>query len=469
MEHTILSNLIYNDEYARKTLPFLKDEYFDTDADKQTFNLISDYIQKYNSTPTKEALYINLENLDGLNENTFTQIRDQINSFEEDKKTNLKWLLEKTEEFCQDKAIYNAIHSSIRLLDDAKQGKGTIPQLLSDALAVSFDTNVGHDFLDDAIDRFESFDTNEKLIPFNIDILNKITGGGSAPKTLSCIMAGTGVGKSLIMCSMAAHNLMCGYNVLYVTLELADRKVARRIESNLLDVPISNFKHLSKKEYKKRIENIQNSVKGKLIIKEYPGGSANVTHLKHLLHELKIKKNFIPDIIYIDYINLMASSRLKHGSNVNSYNYVKAVAEEVRGLAQEHGFPIWTATQSNRAAVGSSDVGLDNTSESMGLPMTLDLFIGAIATDELEEMNVILMKQLKNRDGDASVYKKFLVGIDRSKMRIYDAEERLQEDLYEANHPKDEPIMDNTKFGEEDEERGKKVSKFDRNKYRGFQ
>lgn len=467
MEKTILSNLIYNDEYSRKVVPFLKDEYFSETAEKIAYQLITDYFVKYNSVPTKEALYINLSDMENINEHTFEEVKGLFGELNHEKGTSNDWLIQKTEEFCKEKAVYNAIHKSIEMLDD-KQNTGKIPSILSEALAVSFDTHIGHDFIEDAAERYDSYHEKEKKIPFAIDILNQITDGGSSTKTLSCLMASTGVGKSLTMCSMAAFNLMCNYNVLYITLEMSEKRIARRIDANLLDMDIKDLKYIGKVEYEKKMKKIREKSKGRLIIKEYPTTSANVTHFRHLLNELRIKKNFVPDIVYVDYINICSSARMKLGAT-GSYGYIKAIAEELRGLAQEFDIPIWTATQANRSALGSSDMGLENTSDSMGLPMTLDFMIAALTSDELEEMGVILMKQLKNRDGDASKWKKFFVGIDRAKMKLFNADDSLQDGIYDANKPEeDKPVMDNTDFGLEDEERGKKPKKFDRSKFKGF-
>lgn len=461
METTILAHLIHNEEYGRKILPFLKEEYFHDNNQKELFKLIESYVNKYNNFPTKEILYIDLQNLETLSETQYNEVKTLIQVLEIDDTTNLNWLVDKTEEFCQDKSVYNAIRESIKILDsNSTMTKGAIPKLLQEALQVSFDSNIGHDFVFDAANRYDIYHTKEKRIDFNLHYLNKITGGGLPPKTLNCLIAGTGVGKSMAMCHMAAHNLMCNHNVLYITLEMAEERIAQRIDTNLLDISVDDLLLLSKNDYIKKMEKVKETTKGKLIIKEYPTASAGSGHFRHLLTELKIKKNFVPDIIYIDYLNLCVSSRIKSGSQVNTYSYIKSIAEELRGLAVEQELPIMTATQSNRGALNSSDVGLENTSDSIGLPMTVDFMIALISTEELEDLNQIMIKQLKNRYGDPSVNKRFVVGVDRSKMRLYDVDDSYQEDILDG------PVMDNTTFGSEEIERGKKS--FDKSKFRGF-
>lgn len=463
MEQLILSHLIENESYGRKVLPFLKLEYFQSETDKTVFDLIDSYAKKYNQFPTKEALFIDLENKTNLNEQSFKDVRDLISRLSIDKTTNLDWLLDKTEEFCQEKALFNALRQSIKVMDkDSKTPKGTIPKLLQDALQVSFDSHVGHDFVEDASDRFDVYHKKEIKLDFDIEYLNKITGGGVPQKTLCCLIATTGGGKSLAMCHMASHNLMCNRNVLYITLEMAEERIAQRIDANLLDVGIQDLMQLSKLEYQKKMDKIKRTTKGKLIIKEYPTASAGSAHFRHLLNELKIKKNFVPDVIYIDYLNLCISSRIKPGSQVNTYSYVKAVAEELRGLAVEFKVPIWTATQANRGAFNASDVGLENTSDSIGLPMTVDLMLALIATEELDELGQIMVKQLKNRFGDPNINKRFVVGVDRSKMRLYNVENAAQDDVLDG------PVFDGSKFGEEEEERKKPKKKFNKNKFKGF-
>lgn len=463
MEKTILSHLIYNEKYGRKVLPFIKSEYFQSDTDKTVFDLIHSYATKYNQFPTKEAMFIDLENKTSLNEQTFKDVRQIVSDLKIDETTNLDWLVDKTEEFCQEKALFNALRESIKVMDkNSKVQKGSIPKLLQDALQVSFDSHVGHDFVEDASDRYDEYHKKEIKLDFDIEYLNKITGGGVPQKTLCCLIATTGGGKSLAMCHMAAHNLMCNKNVLYITLEMAEERIAQRIDANLLDVTIQGLMELSKIEYQKKMEKIKRTTKGKLIIKEYPTASAGSAHFRHLLNELKIKRNFVPDVIYIDYLNLCISSRIKQGSQVNTYSYVKAVAEELRGLAVEFKVPIWTATQANRGAFNASDVGLENTSDSIGLPMTVDLMLALIATEELDELGQIMIKQLKNRFGDPNINKRFVVGIDRTKMRLYNVEQSAQEEILDG------PVFDDSKFGEEEDERKKPKKKFNKDKFKGF-
>lgn len=463
MEKTILSHLIYNEKYGRKVLPFIKSEYFQSDTDKTVFDLIHSYATKYNQFPTKEAMFIDLENQTSLNEQTFKDVRQIVSDLKIDETTNLDWLVDKTEEFCQEKALFNALRESIKVMDkNSKVQKGSIPKLLQDALQVSFDSHVGHDFVEDASDRYDEYHKKEIKLDFDIEYLNKITGGGVPQKTLCCLIATTGGGKSLAMCHMASHNLMCNKNVLYITLEMAEERIAQRIDANLLDVTIQGLMELSKIEYQKKMEKIKKTTKGKLIIKEYPTASAGSAHFRHLLNELKIKRNFVPDVIYIDYLNLCISSRIKQGSQVNTYSYVKAVAEELRGLAVEFKVPIWTATQANRGAFNASDLGLENTSDSIGLPMTVDLMLALIATEELDELGQIMIKQLKNRFGDPNINKRFVVGIDRAKMRLYNVEQSAQEEILDG------PVFDDSKFGEEEDERKKPKKKFNKDKFKGF-
>ena len=374
-----------NQDYGRKVIPFLKDEYFSDYTDKNVFKLVDEYVKKYNSFPTKEALLIDLRNLDNISQETYDKSKEMIDSLSTDDNTKIEWLVDQTEKFCQEKAVYNAIMSSIQILDDktGNKSKGSIPQVLSDALAVSFDTSIGHDFLEDADGRFEFYHTKEVRIPFDLDYFNKITQGGLPRKTLNIALAGTGVGKSLFMCHCASANLVAGLNVLYITLEMSEEKIAERIDANLLDTPLDRLKDLPKLLYDKKIEKLREKTKGKLIVKEYPTACAGSGNFRHLLNELKIKLNFIPDVIYIDYLNICMSSRLKAGANVNSYTYVKAIAEELRGLAVEFNVPVMSATQTTRSGFSNSDVGLEDTSESFGLPATADLMFALISTDDL--------------------------------------------------------------------------------------
>jgi replicative DNA helicase len=463
IERIIFNNLVYNEEYGRKVIPFLKEEYFSDYSDKVVYGLIWDYVKEYNNFPSKEALAIELSNKEGVNQHTFENCKEIITSLEADKETKLEWLVDKTEQFCQEKAVYNAIMKSIEIIDnkDNKNSKGAIPQILSDALGVSFDTHIGHDLLDDADARFDFYRARETRIPFDLHYMNEITNGGVPKKTLNIIIAGTGVGKSLAMCHMAAANLMAGYNVLYITLEMAEERIAERIDANLLDITVDDLRIIPKETFTKKIEKLKQKVKGKLKIKEYPTATAGSANFRHLLNELKIKKNFVPDIIYIDYLNICISSRIKNGANVNSYTLVKAIAEELRGLAVEHDIPIFSATQANRAGYSNSDMGLENTSESFGLPATADFMFALISTEELEGMGQIMVKQLKNRYSDPGVNRRFVVGVDRSRMKLYDAEESAQKDILDG------PVMDKSRFVERDEETFGK-NKFNRDSFEGF-
>jgi len=464
IENAILGNLVFNEEYARKTIPFLKEEYFTNQQDKLVFKLITEYVDKYNAFPSKEALAIDLSNKDGVSEETFKNSKELIVGLSFDTETKLEWLLDQTEKFCQDKAIYNAIMSSIQILDDKKtvEGKGSIPKILSDALGVSFDTHIGHDFLEDFEERFDFYHRKEEKIPFDLEYFNKITKGGLPKKTLNICLAGTGVGKSLFMCHCAASNLVNGKNVLYITMEMAEEKIAERIDANLLDTPVDELALLPKDAYDKKVQRVRSKTNGKLIVKEYPTACAGSANFRHLLNELKLKKNFVPDIIYIDYLNICMSSRIKNGANVNSYTLVKAIAEELRGLAVEFNVPVVSATQTTRSGYSNSDLGLEDTSESFGLPATADFMFGIHTNEKLEGFSQIMVKQLKNRYNDPGLHRRFVVGIDRAKMRLYDVEQSAQ-DLTD-----DSPVMDNGKFMSEDTERNKKVSKFDKAKFAGF-
>jgi replicative DNA helicase len=464
IEQIIINNLVYNEDYSRKTIPFLKDEYFSDYSQKVIYNLIDDYIKKYNTLPTIESLAIDLSNKDNVNEDLFKKCKDVLANTKKEESTDLQWLLDQTEKFCQEKAVYNAIMSSIQILDDksGKTSKGAIPQILTDALGVSFDAHIGHDFIEDADSRYEFYHTKELKIPFDLDYFNRITQGGVPKKTLNIILAGTNVGKSLFMCHCAAANLTAGLNVLYITLEMAEERIAERIDANLLDIPLVELKEIPKDMYDKKMNRLKKKTNGKLVIKEYPTSCAGSANFRHLLNELKIKKNFIPDVIYIDYLNICTSSRLKSGSNVNSYTMVKAIAEELRGLAVEFNVPIFSATQTTRSGFSNSDVELTDTSESFALPATADLMVALISSEELAELNQIMVKQLKNRYNDANIDKRFVIGVDRSKMRLFNVEQSAQEDLLDG------PVMDNTKFGNEDFERSKPRKKFNKAAFEGF-
>lgn len=464
IERVIFNGLVFNEEFARKVIPFLKEEYFADYNEKVIFRLIDSYVKKYNSFPSKEAIAIDLSNESNVSEDSFKKCKEIVQEIEKDENSKLDWLLDQTEKWCQEKALYNAIMKSIQVMDDktGKFSKGSIPQILTDALGVSFDTHIGHDFIEDADSRFEFYHTVESRIPFDLDYFNKITQGGLPKKTLNIALAGTGVGKSLFMCHCAAANMLAGLNVLYITMEMAEERIAERIDANLLDVTLDELKLIPKDSYDKKMARVKNKTTGKLVIKEYPTACAGSANFRHLLNELKIKKNFVPDIIYIDYLNICLSSRIKNGANVNSYTLVKAIAEELRGLAVEFDVPIVSATQTTRSGYSSSDVGLEDTSESFGLPATADFMFALISTEELQDLGQIMVKQLKNRYNDPGINRRFVVGVDRSKMRLYDVEQSAQEDLLDG------PVMDNTKFGEEDYERNRPKSKFDRSKFEGF-
>jgi replicative DNA helicase len=429
-EHLILKNLITDEDYARRTLPYLKSEYFQDVNERVVYEEIDNFIEKFNTLPSREALTIELDNRANLNDNQFAEIAKYVSDLKSDEKDDRDWLVQTTEKFCQEKAIYNAIMESIQIIDgDGKQDKGAIPSLLSDALAVSFDPNVGHDLFDNSDARFDFYHRVEERIPFDLEYLNKITKGGVPKKSLNIILAGTGVGKSLAMCHMASANLLDGKNVLYITLEMAEEKIAERVDANLLNVKLDELTELPKDIYDKKINRVKNKTTGKLIVKEYPTAAANVGHFRHLINELRLKKSFKPDMIYIDYLNICASSRIKMGGSVNTYTYIKSIAEELRGLAVEQNVPIWSATQTTRSGFSNSDVGLEDTSESFGLPATADFMLAIISTEELNNLNQVLVKQLKNRYGDPNNHKRFVLGIDRAKMRLYDVEQSAQEDL----------------------------------------
>ena len=436
VEALILKNLMHNEEYSRKVLPFLNKEYFMEHTDKLLYEQVSTFINKYNNLPTKEALTIELDNT-SLKEEEFEDVTGLLGYLEGEKneKPDLTWLLETTEKFCQDKAIYNAVVSSIKILDEpekSKADKGAIPELLTDALSVSFDPHVGHDYLLDSDDRYTYYHRIEKKIPFDLEYFNKITQGGLSSKTLNIVMAGTGVGKSLFMCHFAANCLSQGYNVLYITLEMAEERIAERIDANLLNIRLDDLVSLPKSMYDKKMEDLRNKFSGRLIIKEYPTAAASTNHFRALLNELNLKRNFKPNIIFVDYINICSSARIRPGQYVNSYSYVKSIAEELRGLAVEFDVPIMSATQTNRQGFQNTDVGLEDTSESFGLPATADFMFAIISNDKLEEAGQILVKQLKNRYGDPTVNKKFLVGIDRAKMKLIDLGDESQSNLVDT-------------------------------------
>ena len=456
IETTILGNLLINEEYTRKVLPFLKNDYFTSNAEKTIHETIGDFVTKYNALPTKEALSIELQEVK-INEEEFKETMELLDDISKDTEeyADLGWLLDSTEKFCQDKAIYNAVVESIGILDNQKssQDKGLIPEILSDALSVSFDPHVGHDYLDDSDDRFEFYHRVEEKIPFDLEYFNKITKGGLPQKSLNICLAGTGVGKSVFMCHVASACVSQNQNVLYITLEMAEEKIAERIDANMLDIAVDDLHALSKDMYDRKIENLRKTTKGKLIVKEYPTASANVNHFRALLNELNLKRSFVPDIIFVDYLNICTSSRIRPGANVNSYTYIKSIAEELRGLAVENKIPIVSATQTTRSGYSNTDVGLEDTSESFGLPATADLMFAIISTEQMEELGQIMVKQLKNRYNDPTVNRKFIVGIDRAKMRLFDVDQAAQDELVDSGQEDDTPSFDvatNGKFRKRD-------------------
>jgi len=433
VENLILKNLLLEEDYVRKTLPFIKSEYFSETLERNLFGVISKYFTAYNALPTKEALEIEVGHLDTISDDQHTQIVQLIRDIDAEK-SDPEWILDTTEKWCKERAIYLALMESIKIAEgnDEKRATGAIPNILSDALAVGFDTNVGHDYLQDYEQRYDFYHTTEEKIPFDLEYFNKITKGGLPNKTLNIALAGTGVGKSLFMCHVASGALLQNKNVLYITLEMAEEKIAERIDENLLNLDTESLHQLPKMMFESKVTKLAKKTQGKLIIKEYPTASAHSGHFRSLINELALKKDFRPDIIFIDYLNICASSRYSKVGNVNSYSYIKAIAEELRGLAVEANLPIVSATQTTRSGFASSDVDLTDTSESFGLPATADLMFALISTEELEAMNQIMVKQLKNRYNDPTMNKRFVVGLDRSKMRLYDVEQSAQDGLTDA-------------------------------------
>jgi replicative DNA helicase len=433
IEQTVIKNLIANEEYTRKVLPFIKPEYFQNTHEKVIFEECSKFLSEYNKCPTVEVLNIECEKRKDINDDTYKTIIDYLDQVDLTP-SNEQWILDNTEKWCRDRAIYLALVESISIADgnDDKSNVDAIPTILSDALAVSFDNHVGHDYLQDYSERFDFYHQKEDKIPFDLEFFNKITKGGLPNKTLNIALAGTGVGKSLFMCHVAASVLLSGRNVLYITLEMAEEKIAERIDANLLNVPVQQLTELPRMMFENKVSNISQKTQGSLIIKEYPTASAHAGHFRALLNELALKKSFRPDIIFIDYLNICASSRYRGNLSVNSYSYIKAIAEELRGLAVESNVPIVSATQTTRSGYSSSDVDLTDTSESFGLPATADLMFALISTEELEQLNQIMVKQLKNRYNDPTMNKRFVVGIDRAKMRLYDCEQSAQNDILDS-------------------------------------
>jgi replicative DNA helicase len=448
IEQQILSRLIYDEQYCRKVIPFIKREYFSDRKEAVVASVISEFFAKYNKPITKDILSIEIGNRKDLNDKEHVEVNSFIETLT-DVPTNEQWMIENTEKFCKDRALYNAILKSIQIIDGKEKQYTTdaLPSILSDALAVSFDNHIGHDYLDDHTSRYEFYHRVEEKIAFDLEMFNKITKGGLSKKTLNIALAGTGVGKSLFMCHVAAGCLTQGKNVLYITMEMAEERIAERIDANLLNLTMDELKVIDKDIYESRIDKITKKTQGKLIIKEYPTAGAHSGHFRALLEELKMKKEFIPDIIMIDYLNICASQRMKQGGSINSYTYIKAIAEELRGLAVEYNVPIVSATQTTRSGYTNSDPGLEDTSESFGLPATADFMFALVSNEELEALNQIIVKQLKNRYNDPSFYKRFVVGIDRAKMKLYDVEASAQVGLSDSGQEDDTPLFDKSDFG----------------------
>jgi replicative DNA helicase len=449
IETKILSNLIHDEKYCRKVIPFIKREYFSDKKEAILATELVEFFSKYNKPATKEILAIEVSNRKDLTDKELSELTDYINTMSHET-VNEDWMIENTEKFCKDRAVYNAILGSIKIIDggDKVNTKDAIPSILSDALAVSFDNHIGHDYIDDHNARFDFYHRVEEKIPFDLDMFNKITKGGLSKKTLNIALAGTGVGKSLFMCHMAAGVLTQGKNALYITMEMAEERIAERVDANLLNLTMDELKVIDRDIYESRIDKIAKKSTGKFIIKEYPTAGAHAGHFRALLEELKLKKDFKPDIIFIDYLNICASQRMKQGGSINSYTYIKSIAEELRGLAVEYNVPIVSATQTTRGGFTNSDPGLEDTSESFGLPATADFMFALVSNEELEGLNQIIVKQLKNRYNDPSFYKRFVVGIDRAKMKLYDVEASAQVGLADAGQDKDDgPMFDKSAFG----------------------
>jgi len=440
METVILKNLVLNEDFARKVVPFLQEEYFQDKAERTVFNIVSKFLLKYNNIPTKDAVLISLGDDKTLGDSEFKKcvaISDEM--YKEGEKSDTEWLVEHTEKFCKEKAIYNGIMASIGIIEgkDKEQTQNAIPEIMSKALSVSFDTRVGHDFFEDVDERYEYYHRVEERVPFDLEMLNLITGGGVRKKTLNVVMAASGVGKSAFLCHHAAACLTQNLNVLYITLEMSEEEIAKRIDANLLDTDIHVLEKMPLAMYENKVNNLKKTCRGKLIIKEYPTAAANVTHFRNLMEELKIKKKFKPDIIIVDYLNICSCARFKMGNGMNSYTYVKGIAEELRGLAKQFNVPLWSATQVNREGAKSSDMEMTDTSESFGLPQTTDFFIALIETEELAQNGQLMVKQLKNRGNDTTKNRKFLIGVNKSKMKFYDVE-NSNNNLVNANNTNEE-------------------------------
>jgi replicative DNA helicase len=461
IEQKILSNLVNDEQYCRKVIPFLKKEYFSDRKEVIVAQEIVEFFNKYNKPATKEILSIEVSNRKDLSDKELGEINEYITNLSTEP-VNEDWMLTNTEKFCKDRAVYNAILSSIKIIDgnDKHHTQDAIPNILSDALAVSFDNHIGHDYLDDHNERYDFYHRVEEKIAFDLEMFNKITKGGLSKKTLNIALAGTGVGKSLFMCHVAGACLNQGLNVLYITMEMAEERIAERIDANLLNLTMDELKVIDRDIYETRINKITNKTKGKLIIKEYPTASAHAGHFRALLEELKLKREFKPDIIFIDYLNICSSQRMKQGGSINSYTYIKAIAEELRGLAVEYNVPIVSATQTTRSGFTNSDPGLEDTSESFGLPATADFMFALVSNEELEGLNQIIVKQLKNRYNDPSFYKRFVIGIDRAKMKLYDVEASAQTGLTDAGQDDDTPMFDKSNFGRRQKAEGFEGFKF---------
>lgn len=448
IEKTILENLLTNEEFYRKTLPHLKDEYFSSKVEKILFNEISRFHTEFHKTPNKKILKIFLDEYTKFKQDELDLAMDYVESFSEIPDENLEWLMSSTEKFCRDSAIFNGIKKSIAIMDgvEKNQSEDAIPKLLSDALAVSFDKTIGHDYFEDYEYRFDSYNLKEDLVPFKVDILNKITRGGVPRKTLNCILAPTNCGKSALLCDFSAGYIEAGFNVLYITMEMAEIRISERIDCNLLNIPIGSFQHMKKEDFQSKFKKLKTKNYGRLVVKEYPTSSAHAGHFKSLLDELKTKKNFVPDVVCIDYLNICASQRYKAGSNYNSYFAMKSIAEELRGLAVEYNFACWTATQTNRSGWSNSDLEMSDTSESAGIPMTLDFFLAMTRSEELDQLNQVLFKQLKSRYNDVNYYRKFVLGVDLKTFKYFDVEDSTGGMVETGKTDKPVPVFDKSKF-----------------------
>lgn len=449
IEETILRHLVHDESFARKVVPFVAKEYFSSQSDQILYEDIRNFITNYNKIPTVPALRLIAEDREGIPEATHKSILETLDKMEAKDDISHDWLLERTEKFCQDRAIYNAITQSIDIIQGKHKSltKESLPELLKEALAISFDSNIGHDFFENSDDRWNFYTRKEEKVPFDLEYMNKITNGGVSKKTLNVILGGTNVGKSLVMCHMAGANIAAGKNVLYITMEMSEEEIGKRIDANLLNYPINELSKMEKESYDNRLSRLKRKAFGKLVIKQFPTASAHVGHFRHLLNELNLKKGFVPDVVYIDYLNISCSQRMKVGGSINSYTYVKAIAEEFRGLAVEKNIPIITATQTNRTGYVNSDPGLEDTSESFGLPATADFMVAIVTSEELAELGQYAVKQLKNRYADVNQNKRFVIGVDRDRMKLFDVEQSAQ-DLQQE----DKPIMDRASFGERDNE-----------------